>query len=145
MERIRPLILVADDDEDILELVRRRLARSYDTLVARNGAEALALAQAHRPDVAVLDVTMPELDGYEVTRELSRDPATSSIQVILLTARAQAGDVAKGLAAGAQDYVTKPFSPELLQSRVASVLKAAAPAAATPQAGLSIRRPDARP
>lgn len=145
MERIRPLILVADDDEDILELVRLRLARSYDTLVARDGAEALALAKAHRPDVAVLDVTMPGLDGYEVTSELSRDPSTSSIQVILLTARVQAGDVAKGLAAGAQDYVTKPFSPELLQSRVASALKAAAPAAAPAQLGLSIRRPDTRP
>ena len=84
MERIRPLVLVADDDEDILELVRLRLARSYDTLVARDGVEALTLAQMHRPDVVVLDVTMPGLDGYAVAKALRRDPATSSIPVILL-------------------------------------------------------------
>lgn len=134
MERIRPLVLIADDDEDILELIRLRLARSYDTLVARDGAEALALAQTHRPDVAVLDVMMPALDGYAVTRELSRDPSTSWIPVILLTARAQASDVSEGLDAGAQDYVTKPFSPELLRARVATVLKASAgsPAASEP-------------
>lgn len=144
MERIRPLVLVADDDEDILELVRLRLGRSYDTLIARDGAEALALAQLHRPDVAVLDVTMPGLDGIEITRELGRDPSTSSIQVILLTAHAQAGDVAKGIAAGAHDYVTKPFSPELLQARVASALKAAAPAAVPVPLALSIRLPGIR-
>jgi DNA-binding response OmpR family regulator len=145
MERIRPLVLVADDDEDILELVRLRLARCYDMLVARDGTEALALARLHRPDAAVLDVTMPGLDGYTVARELSRDPMTDSIPVILLTARAHAGDVSEGLAAGAQDYVTKPFSPELLQARVASVLKAAAPAAATEPLRLSISPPQARP
>ena len=133
MERIRPVVLIADDDEDILELIRLRLARSYDTLVARDGAEALALAQTHRPDVAVLDVMMPALDGYAVTRELSRDPSTSSIPVILLTARAQASDVSEGLDAGAQDYVTKPF-------RVATVLKAAtASATGSEPLGAAIR------
>jgi DNA-binding response OmpR family regulator len=144
MERIRPLVLVADDDEDILELVRLRLGRSYDTLVARDGAEALALARTHKPDVAVLDVTMPLLDGYSVSRELSRDPSTSSIPVILLTARAQASDVSEGLAAGAHDYVTKPFSPELLRTRVAAALKAAAGSAAVSEPpAFAIRRAEA--
>jgi DNA-binding response OmpR family regulator len=143
MERIRPLVLVADDDEDILELVRLRLARSYDTLVARDGAEALALARELLPDVAVIDVTMPILDGYALTRELSNHPSTRSIPVILLTARAQATDVAEGLGCGAVDYVTKPFSPELLQARVAATLRAATAASEPARDEMALRRPEA--
>jgi CheY-like chemotaxis protein len=121
--RERPLVLIADDDEDILELVRLRLSRcGYETVLARDGAEALAVAAARRPDVALLDVTMPELDGYAVTAELRRDPATHGIPVILLTALAQGGDVERGFALGADDYVTKPFSPQELEGRVAAVL-----------------------
>lgn len=142
MERTRPLVLVADDDEDILELVRLRLARRYDVVVARDGAEALALARTHLPDVAVIDVTMPELDGYAVTRELGRLPATSSLPVILLTARAQESDVAQGLGAGAVDYVTKPFSPELLSERVAATLRAVQATAADPALRLSLGVPE---
>jgi len=142
MERTRPLVLIADDDEDILELVRLRLARRYDTLVARDGEEALALAVAHLPDVAVLDITMPKLDGCALTRELARQPSTSAIPVILLTARAQARDVSEGLAAGAADYVTKPFSPELLQERVAATLKAVEAAAELAPLGVSLHGPE---
>ena len=123
----RPVILIADDDEDILELVRLRLSRSgYDTVLARNGAEALEVARERRPDVALLDVSMPAMNGYEVTAALKRDPITKDIPVILLTARAQTADVAKGFEAGADDYVTKPFSPQALQIRVAAALGDAA-------------------
>ena len=126
MER-RPLVLVADDDSDILELVRMRLARSgYDPLLASDGAEALTLARAYLPDVIVLDVGMPVMDGYAVTAELHKGEETSAIPVILLTARAQERDVDEGMGAGADDYITKPFSPEFLSSRVAAMLEVAA-------------------
>jgi DNA-binding response OmpR family regulator len=119
----RPMILIADDDEDILELVRLRLTRSgYDTVIARNGAEALEAARERSPDLALLDVSMPAMNGYEVTAAMKRDPITKDIPVILLTARAQTADVANGFRAGAEDYITKPFSPQALQIRVAAAL-----------------------
>jgi len=113
----RPLVLVADDDADILSLVRLRLERSGDTVVsARNGAEALALARERRPDLAILDIAMPELTGLEVTKRLREEHL--DVPVILLTARAREIDVAAGVDAGADVYVTKPFSPQELESRV---------------------------
>jgi DNA-binding response OmpR family regulator len=139
--REKPLVLIADDDEDILELVRLRLDRcGYETVLARDGAEALATAIRRRPDAALLDVTMPGMDGYAVTEELRRDPATAEIPVILLTALAQTTDVARGFALGADDYVTKPFSPQELEGRVAAVLGRSD----EPElAGLSLLRPAA--
>jgi DNA-binding response OmpR family regulator len=123
MERTRPLILVADDDQDILELVRLRLHRSgYETVLARDGTSALEAARAHHPDLAVLDVTMPGLTGYAVLEQLRSNPATKGIPVILLTARAQPRDVATGFESGADDYITKPFSPQELQIQVATLL-----------------------
>jgi DNA-binding response OmpR family regulator len=119
----RPLVLVADDDPDILTLVRFRLEREgYDVVGASDGQTALDLALEREPDVAVLDVTMPRLDGYEVTRRLRRHDRTRATAVILLTARAQAADVQEGVAAGADDYVTKPFSPQELGRRVQAAL-----------------------
>jgi DNA-binding response OmpR family regulator len=119
----RPLILVADDDEDILALLEVRLELAgYDVVTARNGAEALRKAQEQLPDLAVLDVMMPGLNGYEVTRELRRLEATSKLPVILLTALAQESDVARGLAAGADDYVKKPFDARDLRTRVQRLL-----------------------
>jgi DNA-binding response OmpR family regulator len=120
----RPVILAADDDEDILELVAFRLGRSgYTVLQARDGEEALQLATEHRPDVAVLDVGMPKLDGVEVTRRLRAQPETSTIPIILLTARVRESDVERGFAAGATDYVRKPFSPMELVARVQAALR----------------------
>jgi DNA-binding response OmpR family regulator len=143
MNRNRPLILIADDDEDILELVRLRLSRSgYDTVLARNGAEALTAAGAQIPDLALLDVSMPAMSGYEVTAALKADDATKDIPIILLTARAQTADVAKGFEAGADDYITKPFSPQALQIRVAAALGDAA-GQASPQTMLGSIRPAA--
>ena len=118
-----PVVLVADDDEDILALVSYRLTRAgYEVLTASDGEQALERAREHAPSLAVLDVMMPGLDGYEVTQRLRADPATAAIPVILLTARVQDADVARGFDAGADDYVKKPFSPQELRARVESVL-----------------------
>jgi DNA-binding response OmpR family regulator len=123
-ERETPVVLVADDEEDIRMLVTFRLKRAgYDVLEASDGEQALRLATEGSPDVAVLDVMMPKLSGFEVLGELRSNAATSELPVILLTARAQPADVERGLAAGADDYVTKPFSPEELRGRVASLLE----------------------
>jgi DNA-binding response OmpR family regulator len=119
----RPVVLVADDDEDILLLVTVRLeGAGYDVITATSGDEALRKALDHLPDLAVLDVMMPGLDGYDVTRALRRQDATRDMPVILLTARAQESDVARGLAAGADDYVKKPFDARDLRDRVARLL-----------------------
>jgi DNA-binding response OmpR family regulator len=122
-EREQPIVLAADDDEDILELVAFRLERSGYTVVrARDGEEAVELARQAKPDLAVLDVMMPKLDGFEVTRRLRADEATRRMPIILLTARAQDADLQRGFEAGADDYVRKPFSPQELQMRVQSIL-----------------------
>jgi DNA-binding response OmpR family regulator len=118
-----PLVLVADDDEDILGLVSFRLERSgYEVAAAKDGEEALRLARELSPALVVLDVMMPRLDGYEVTRRLREDEATRGIPVILLTALAQEADVARGFESGADDYLRKPFSPQELAARVQAVL-----------------------
>jgi DNA-binding response OmpR family regulator len=118
-----PLVLVADDDPDILTLVGFRLERAgYEVLPARDGEEALALALERQPDLAILDVMMPKLDGYEVTQRLRDNPATSSMPVILLTARVQEADITRGFDAGADDYLKKPFSPQELRARVQAIL-----------------------
>ena len=119
----QPLILIADDDPDILALVSFRLERAgYEVVQARNGEEAVQLALARRPDLAVIDVMMPRIDGYEATRQLRRQEETSRMPIILLTARVQEEDIARGFDAGADDYVRKPFSPQELGSRVQAAL-----------------------
>jgi DNA-binding response OmpR family regulator len=118
-----PIVLVADDDEDILELVTFRLERSgYTVVQARDGEEAWNLAQAQPPDLAVLDVMMPKLDGFELTRRMRAKPETERVPIILLTARAQDADVQQGFDAGADDYLRKPFSPQELRARVQAIL-----------------------
>jgi DNA-binding response OmpR family regulator len=119
----QPLILIADDDPDILALVSFRLERAgYAVVQALNGEEAVQVALARRPDLAVLDVMMPRIDGYEATRQLRQHEETSRMPIILLTARVQEEDIARGFDAGADDYVKKPFSPQELGSRVQAVL-----------------------
>jgi DNA-binding response OmpR family regulator len=118
-----PVLLVADDDEDILTLVQLRLSRSgYEVVVARDGEEALRLAREKLPDLAVLDWMMPKASGVEVLRAIRADELTSSIPVILLTARASESDIQEGLEAGADDYIAKPFSPQELAARVQVIL-----------------------
>jgi len=119
------LILVADDDDDILLLVTTRLKRDgFDVIEARSGNEALALAQARQPDVAVLDVGMPGLDGLEVLARIRADDTLRRMRVLLLTAKAQESDVRRGYDAGADAYVRKPFSPAELSARVRELLGA---------------------
>jgi DNA-binding response OmpR family regulator len=119
----RPVVLVADDDQDILTLVALRLERDgYEVVGATDGERALAAAFERSPDLALIDVSMPKLDGYEVARRLRRHAATREIPIILLTARVQDSDVARGIEAGADDYVTKPFSTADLRARVQAAL-----------------------
>ncbi len=118
-----PLVLIADDDPDILALVSFRLERAgYEVVQATDGEEALRAATERRPALAVLDVMMPKLDGYEVTRRMRADEQTKRIPVILLTARVQEADIARGFEAGADDYIRKPFSPPELRARVQAIL-----------------------
>jgi DNA-binding response OmpR family regulator len=120
---VRPLVLVAEDDEDIRSLVVFRLERSgYDVVEAVDGEEALARVAERVPDLVVLDLMMPKLDGLEVTRRLRAAAGTSRVPVILLTARVQERDIEAGFAAGADDYLRKPFSPQELRARVQAVL-----------------------
>jgi len=119
----KPLVLAADDDPDILSLVVFRLERAgYEVLTAPDGDEALRLALERKPDLAVLDVMMPKLDGYEVTRRLRAHESTSRLPIILLTARVQEADITRGFEAGADDYIKKPFSPQELRARVHAIL-----------------------
>jgi DNA-binding response OmpR family regulator len=134
-DRTTPLVLVADDEEDIRALVAFRLERAgYEVIIAADGEEALTLATTRLPDLVVLDMMMPKATGLEVTRSLRGQDETKDIPVILLTARAQEADVARGFEAGVDDYVKKPFSPQDLQLRVQALLERR-PAASIPSAG----------
>jgi DNA-binding response OmpR family regulator len=118
-----PTILVADDEEDLRELVTYRLTRSgYQVIGAGDGLQALELAAERTPDLMVLDVMMPKLDGYELTRRVRAEAALRSIPVILLTARSQESDIDRGFEVGADDYLKKPFNPDELVARVRAVL-----------------------
>jgi two-component system, OmpR family, alkaline phosphatase synthesis response regulator PhoP len=116
-------VLVADDEPHLLRLVKFRLEREgYDVLLATDGDEALELARRERPDLCVLDVMMPKRSGFDVLRELRADPECAGMKVIMLTARAHDRDVDAGFALGADDYITKPFSPQELRVRVSTHL-----------------------
>jgi two-component system phosphate regulon response regulator PhoB len=117
-------ILVVDDEPDALELIEVNLkAAGYEVLSAANGAEALAKARAGLPALVLLDVMLPEVDGLEVCKALRRDPKTSAIPIIMLTARAAEIDRVVGLELGADDYITKPFATRELVARVKAVLR----------------------
>jgi DNA-binding response OmpR family regulator len=121
--RDSPIVLAADDDEDVLGLLVFRLERSgYSVLQARDGEEALELARQAKPDLAVIDVMMPKLDGFEVTRRLRAEEGTRRMPIILLTARTQDADLERGFETGADDYLRKPFSPQELSARVHAIL-----------------------
>lgn len=117
-------ILVVDDEPKIVELCRDYLtAAGFEVLEAHDGAQGLALARKERPDLMVLDGMLPQLDGLDVVRELRRE---SSLPIIMLTARVEESDKLVGLELGADDYITKPFSPRELVARVRTVLRRAA-------------------
>jgi DNA-binding response OmpR family regulator len=118
-----PLVLCADDDEDILSLVSLRLRRAgFEVETAADGDEALAIVRLRRPVLAVLDVMMPKRTGYEVLAELRADETLREMKVILLSARVQEGDVARGMHAGADAYLAKPFKAQDLVSTVQELL-----------------------
>jgi CheY-like chemotaxis protein len=118
-----PVVLVADDDAEILALVAYCLEKArYKVIRATDGEEALELAFEHHPDVCVLDLKMPKLDGRAVTRTLRRHPETERAQVLLLTASVRDVDVMRGFEAGADDYLKKPFTPQDLRGCVAAAL-----------------------
>lgn len=117
-------ILVVDDEKDITELVAWHLNHAgYDVIVARNGEEALDRAREATPDLVILDIMMPDLPGLEVCRMLKSDERTRNVPVIFLTARGEEIDRVVGFELGADDYVTKPFSPRELVLRVRALLK----------------------
>ncbi len=117
-------ILVVDDEPDITALVAYHLARAgYRVSTAGNGQDAIKAAREERPDVVVLDLMLPGVSGYEVLRELRQREETREVGVILLTARREEIDRIKGLSLGADDYLTKPFSPQELTLRVAAILR----------------------
>lgn len=116
-------VLIADDDPIARELLVFRLeTEGFEVRTAEDGPAALAAAQERAPDIAVLDVHMPGLSGFDVCRMLRTDPATSAIPVIMLTASVQESDVATGFGVGADDYLAKPFNPRELVSRIEAVL-----------------------
>ena len=116
-------ILVADDDVDIRELVEFKLSTlGHDIVAVSDGAAAIDACKAERPDLCVLDVMMPGVSGLEAIRAIRADPHLADVPVILLTARAQESDVETGFDSGADDYITKPFSPRDLASRVEALL-----------------------
>jgi two-component system phosphate regulon response regulator PhoB len=117
-------LLVVDDEEDILELVRHHLEReSYEVHTCTSGEKALQMARAHPYDLLVLDLMLPGMDGLEVARRLKADAQTRTLPIVMLTAKGEEADVVAGLELGADDYVTKPFSPRILVARVRAVIR----------------------
>jgi len=117
-------VLAVDDDEDILELVRYNLTKGgYKVACVASGEKALEAARAGPPDLVILDLMLPGVDGLEVCRLLKQDSRTSHVPIVMLTARGEEADVVAGLELGADDYVTKPFSLRELRARVAALLR----------------------
>ncbi len=127
----RSTVLLIDDEKDLIALVRYNLEKEgWEVVAARDGEEGLALARKIAPQMIVLDVMMPGLDGLEVCRRLRADAKTARIPIIMLTARAAESDRVVGLELGADDYVTKPFSPRELIARIKAVQRRTSPPAA---------------
>lgn len=117
-------ILVVEDEEDIAELVRYSLAKGgYQVTCADSGEEGLKLTRMKPPSLVVLDLMLPGMDGLDVCKELRKNTATSEIAIVMLTAKGEESDVVVGLELGADDYITKPFSPRVLVARVRAVLR----------------------
>jgi len=116
---MQPRVLIVDDEPDVVDLVRYHMAKAgFDVLIARNGHEALKVAKSERPDVILLDLMLPGIDGQEVCRLLKSDPSIADTGVLMLTAKGGTNDRVKGFELGADDYVAKPFSPKELVLRV---------------------------
>jgi len=117
-------LLVVDDEEDILELVRYNLTRDgYTVICAASGEDAHRIINSEKIDLLVLDLMLPGMDGLELTRRLKSDPQTQSLPIVMLSAKGEEADIVAGLELGADDYITKPFSPRVLIARIRSVLR----------------------
>jgi two-component system phosphate regulon response regulator PhoB len=132
-------ILVVEDEEDIRELITFNLGKDgFRTTGVLTGEEALEAIDATRPDLVLLDLMLPGIDGLEVCRTLKERPETRDIPIIMLTAKGEESDVVSGLELGADDYITKPFSPKVLIARIRTVLRRRTRAAVTEDATLKI-------
>ncbi len=117
-------ILVAEDERDIRELIGFSLGLAdYEVVLARDGMEAVEEAATEKPDLILLDVRMPRMSGYEACRRLKKDPATSEIPVVFLSAKGQEREIEEGLDSGALDYIVKPFAPDQLVAQVQDILQ----------------------
>ena len=120
----REKILIVEDEVDILEVIEYNLSREgFRVLSSREGDEGVRIARRDAPDLVLLDLMLPGLDGLEVCRRLKTDPVTSDIPIIMVTAKGEESDVVLGLGIGADDYVTKPFGPKELVARVKAVIR----------------------
>ncbi|MFW6060096.1 MAG: response regulator [Phycisphaeraceae bacterium] len=128
-------ILVVEDEQDLLELLRYNLEREgYDVRVATTGEDALTRAAEATPQLILLDLMLPAMDGLAACRALRRRPATAAVPIIMVTAKGEEGDIVRGLEIGADDYITKPFSPRVLLARMQAVLRRAETERDTPAA-----------
>jgi DNA-binding response OmpR family regulator len=117
-------VLVVEDERDVAELIRYNLGKEgYDVVITASGTDAVKQARETRPDIVLLDIMVPHLNGWEVCRRLKQDAETRNIPVIMVTGRAEEGDKVLGFEMGADDYVTKPFSPRELLARVRAVVR----------------------
>lgn len=117
-------ILIVEDDENIQQLVGYNLAKAgFNVLYAENGEQALVSVKRDAPDLMVLDIMLPSLNGFEVCKILRKDPLTKALPIIMLTAKGEENDVTAGLDLGADDYITKPFSPKILVARIKAALR----------------------
>jgi CheY-like chemotaxis protein len=117
-------ILIAEDEPDILELVAITLSTlgGFQVIKAKNGVEAVELAQAEAPDLILMDVRMPQMTGYQACIKLKETPATRDIPIAFLSAKGQEQEIEQGLKAGAEEYILKPFAPEVLLDKVREIL-----------------------
>jgi DNA-binding response OmpR family regulator len=132
-------ILVVDDEEDILELVRYNLEREgFQVRCAESGEKAMQTTRQEVPDLMVLDLMLPGIDGLEVARRLKQDQKTAGLPIVMLTAKGEEADIVTGLELGADDYVTKPFSPRILIARIKAVMRRQSQQAQDPDRTLQI-------
>src|SRR5437667_3912115 len=121
-------VLVVEDERDVADLIRYNLTKEgYDVVVAPTGSDALKQAREVHPDLVLLDIMVPQLNGWEVCRRLKQDADTKNIPVIMVTGRVEEGDKVLGFEMGADDYVTKPFSPRALLARLRAVARRGRP------------------
>lgn len=126
LETLKKTILIVEDENTVLKLLQDRLSNAgYNIVTTCNGKSAIRLAKEIHPDILVLDIILPDINGFEVCKEIKKDPLTQSIKIIILSKIKRSKSIVKGLHIGADDYVTKPFSMEELEARIMRILSSA--------------------